>query len=491
MNYRTVIGLEVHVQLKTKSKCFCSCSSEYGAEPNTHICPVCCGLPGALPVLNHEAVELAVKAARALNCTVKERSIFARKNYFYPDLPKGYQISQYELPLAVQGCVEFDSDGKGMKRVRITRVHLEEDAGKLLHFIGTTPVDGSLVDMNRCGVPLLEIVSEPDITSPSEAREYLVALKEVLQYAGVSDCDMEKGSLRCDANISVSATDELGTRSEIKNMNSFRAVEKALTYEVKRQISLLEDGQKVIQETRLWDEILLKTYSMRTKEEAHDYRYFPEPDLVPLVIQKKWVARIDREMSELPRARRTRLIAQLGLSEYDARVITQDRHVADYYEKAVACHKPEGVNLKQFAKSIANWVTVELAGYLNKAKISIEKSPVPPENLARLVELVLGGEISGKMAKEVFTEMFGNATTADEVISKRGLKQISDEKTLSKIVESVLLNSQDIVEKYRNGNEKVLGFLVGQVMKQTHGQANPKQVNQILRKKLSESIKNV
>ncbi len=487
MNYRTVIGLEVHVQLKTKSKCFCSCSSEYGAEPNTNICPVCCGMPGALPVLNRQAVELAVKAARALNCTVKERSIFARKNYFYPDLPKGYQISQYELPLAVQGWVEFDSDGKGTKRVRITRAHLEEDAGKLLHFIGTTPVDGSLVDMNRCGVPLLEIVSEPDITSPSEAHEYLAALKEILQYAGVSDCDMEKGSLRCDANVSVSATDELGTRSEIKNMNSFRAVEKALAYEVKRQSSLLEDGQKVIQETRLWDETTLKTYSMRTKEEAHDYRYFPEPDLVPLVIEKELVARLDREMAELPRMRRARLIAQFGLSEYDARVITQDRYGADYYERAVACRPPKAVDLKQFAKSIANWVTVELAGCLNKAKISIEASPVPPENLARLVELIFRGEISGKMAKEVFAEMFGNATTVDKVISKRGLKQISDEGALSKIVESVLLNSQNIVEKYRNGNEKVLGFLVGQVMKQTNGQADPKQVNQLLHKKLSKS----
>jgi aspartyl-tRNA(Asn)/glutamyl-tRNA(Gln) amidotransferase subunit B len=487
MNYRTVIGLEVHVQLKTKSKCFCSCSSEYGAEPNTNICPVCCGLPGALPVLNHEAVELAVKAARALNCTVKERSIFARKNYFYPDLPKGYQISQYELPLAVHGWVEFDSDGKGAKRVRITRAHLEEDAGKLLHFIGTTPVDGSLVDMNRCGIPLLEIVSEPDITSPSEAHEYLAALKEILQYAGVSDCDMEKGSLRCDANVSVSATDELGTRSEIKNMNSFRAVEKALAYEVKRQTSLLEDGKKVIQETRLWDETALKTYSMRTKEEAHDYRYFPEPDLVPLVIEKEWVARLDREMAELPGARRARLIAQFGLSEYDARVITQDRYGADYYEKAVACRPQEAVDLKQFAKSIANWVTVELAGYLKSAKLSIEKSPVPPENLARLVEFILEGKISGKMAKEVLAEMFGNATTADEVISKRGLKQISDEGTLNKIVESVLSNSQDIVEKYHNGNEKVFGFLVGQVMKQTHGQADPKQVNQLLHKKLSKT----
>jgi len=487
MNYRTVIGLEVHDQLKTKSKCFCSCSSEYGAEPNTNICPVCCGMPGALPVLNRQAVELAVKAARALNCTVKERSIFARKNYFYPDLPKGYQISQYELPLAVQGWVEFDSDGKGTKRVRITRAHLEEDAGKLLHFIGTTPVDGSLVDMNRCGVPLLEIVSEPDITSPSEAHEYLAALKEILQYAGVSDCDMEKGSLRCDANVSVSATDELGTRSEIKNMNSFRAVEKALAYEVKRQSSLLEDGQKVIQETRLWDETTLKTYSMRTKEEAHDYRYFPEPDLVPLVIEKELVARLDREMAELPRMRRARLIAQFGLSEYDARVITQDRYGADYYERAVACRPPKAVDLKQFAKSIANWVTVELAGCLNKAKISIEASPVPPENLARLVELIFRGEISGKMAKEVFAEMFGNATTVDKVISKRGLKQISDEGALSKIVESVLLNSQNIVEKYRNGNEKVLGFLVGQVMKQTNGQADPKQVNQLLHKKLSKS----
>jgi len=476
--YETIIGLEVHVQLGTKSKLFCACSTEFGAEPNTHTCPVCTGMPGVLPVVNRTAVEYAIKGAIALNCEVASCSIFARKNYFYPDLPKNYQISQYEEPLAENGYLEIGTNS-GRKRIGITRINLEEDAGKLLHSVGSREIDGSLVDFNRCGVPLLEIVSAPDIESPEEAYTYLTTLKSILKYLEVSDCDMEKGSLRCDANVSVRIAGEkkLGVKTEVKNMNSFKAIQKALQYEVKRQVKALEDGERIIQETRLWDEKSERTDPMRSKEEAHDYRYFPEPDLVPLIVDKEWMEKIRKTIPELPDKRRERFIREYGLSEYDAGVLTAEKALANYFEMVVKLYRNP--------KAVTNWVMVELLGRLNAANKSIEESPVSPEQLAGLLGLIEKGTISGKIAKAVFDEMFNTGKSPQAIVEEKKLVQITDEKEIGRIVEDVLKENPDAVKEYRKGKEKALSHLVGQVMRKTQGKANPELVNRILKEKLA------
>ena len=476
-SYETIIGLEVHVQLNTNSKLFCGCSTEFGAPPNTHTCPVCTGMPGILPVVNRKAVEYAIKSALALNCQVLSRSIFARKNYFYPDLPKNYQISQYEEPLAQRGYLEIGTDS-ARKRVGITRINLEEDAGKLLHSIGSREIDGSLVDFNRCGVPLLEIVSSPDITSPEEAYTYLTTLKNILRYLEVSDCDMEKGSLRCDANVSVrlAGKKELGVKAEVKNMNSFKAIQKALEYEVKRQIKALENEEKIVQETRLWDEKKERTYSMRSKEEAHDYRYFPEPDLVPLIVEKEWIKDIRKTISELPDIRRVRFIREYKLSEYDAGVLTAEKALADYFEQVVKAYSNP--------KVVTNWVMVELLGRLNAVNKEVGESPVSPGQLAQLLKLMEKGTISGKIAKTIFEEMFNTGEDPQVIIQEKKLVQITDEKEISKIVEEVLKENPDAVEEYGKGKDKAIGHLVGQVMRKTQGKANPQLVNKILKNKL-------
>ncbi|MDH5174208.1 MAG: Asp-tRNA(Asn)/Glu-tRNA(Gln) amidotransferase subunit GatB [Elusimicrobiota bacterium] len=477
VEYETIIGLEVHVQLKTKSKLFCGCSTEFGAPPNTHTCPVCTGMPGVLPVVNRQAVEYAIKSALALNCQVLSRSIFARKNYFYPDLPKNYQISQYEEPLAQNGYLEIGTDG-GRKRVGIARINLEEDAGKLLHFIGSREIDGSLVDFNRCGVPLLEIVSSPDITSPEEAYTYLTSLKNILRYLEVSDCDMEKGSLRCDANVSVrlAGKKELGVKAEVKNMNSFKAIQKALEYEVKRQVKALESKERIVQETRLWDEKKERTYSMRSKEEAHDYRYFPEPDLVPLIVKKEWMENIRKTISELPDTRRERFMKDYKLSEYDAGVLTAEKALAEYFEQVVKAYNNP--------KVVTNWVMVELLGRLNAVNKGVEESPVSTGQLAELLKLMEKGIISGKIAKTVFEEMFNTGKNPQVIVQEKKLVQITDEKEIGKIVEEVLKENPDAVKEYGKGKEKAIGHLVGQVMRKTQGKANPQLVNKMLKEKL-------
>jgi len=475
--YETIIGLEVHVQLKTESKLFCGCSTKFGAPPNTHACPVCTGMPGVLPVLNKRAVEYAIKSALALNCRVATRSIFARKNYFYPDLPKNYQISQYEEPLAQNGYLEIATDN-GKRKVGITRINLEEDAGKLLHYIGSREIDGSLVDFNRCGVPLLEIVSSPDINSPKEAYAYLITLKSVLRYLEVSDCDMEKGSLRCDANVSLRLVGkkELGVKAEVKNMNSFRAIQKALEYEVRRQIEALESREKIVQETRLWDEKRERTYPMRSKEEAHDYRYFPEPDLVSLIVDGKWIEEIRKTIPELPESRRERFTREYGLSEYDAGVLTAEKELADYFEEAL--------KLYSNAKVVSNWITVELLGRLNAVNKEIRDSPVSAGQLTELLNLMEKRIISGKIAKTVFQEMFNTGKSPEVILEEKELVQITDEKEIGKMVDEVLKENVAAVEEYRKGKEKALVHLVGQIMKKTQGKANPQMVNRILKERL-------
>lgn len=479
-DYEVVVGLEVHAELKTASKIFCCSSTEFGGDPNTHICPVCLGLPGVLPVLNKKVLEFAIKTGLALNCKIAEFSKFDRKNYYYPDLPKNYQISQYDLPVAEHGRLEVTHDGVH-KTIGITRVHLEEDAGKLVHEGATMAASKySLVDYNRTGVPLVEIVSEPDIRSPEEARLYLEKLKAILEYADVSDCKMEEGSLRCDANISVRpmGQKEFGTRTELKNMNSFRALQKALEYEVERQIEVLEDGGRVIQETRSWDEGKGITLSMRSKEEAHDYRYFPDPDLVPMIISKEWVEAIRKTLPELPDARRTRYIRDFELPEYDAEVITSSMALSDYFD--------EGLKYTKNAKALSNWVMGEMMKFINSTGQSVSDPgfPVPAANLAELVELIDKGVISGKIAKDVFKEMQEKGAKPAAVVEAKGLKQISDEGAVGAIVDEVIANNPQSVEDFKNGKERALGFLVGQVMKATRGQANPELVNKLLQEKL-------
>ena len=476
-NYETVIGLEVHVELKTNTKIFCDSSTEFGAEPNTHVCPVCLGLPGVLPVLNRQVLEFGIRAALALNCEVARFSKFDRKNYYYPDLPKNYQISQYDLPLAQWGHLDIETE-QGTKRIGITRIHMEEDAGKLVHqgTIATTPY--SLVDYNRTGVPLLEIVSEPDLRSAGEAKAYLEKIKSILQYTGVSDCKMEEGSLRCDANISVRSTGNtvLGTKVEIKNMNSFKALYKALEYEVKRQISTLKQGGRIVQETRTWDEAKGITLSMRSKEEAQDYRYLPDPDLVPMVIDRELVARIRADLPELPDALRKRYVTEFGLSPYDAMVLTDTRELAAYFEKCV--------NLYPNAKTVGNWVMGDLSRLLNAVHQDIIDCPVRPRQLAKMLKMIDDGIISGKIAKTVFEEMFASGKEPVAIVKEKGLVQITDEGAIVTVVEQVLLDNPKSVEDYRAGKEKAMGFLVGQVMKATRGKANPELVNRLLKGKL-------
>jgi aspartyl-tRNA(Asn)/glutamyl-tRNA(Gln) amidotransferase subunit B len=478
--YEAVIGLEVHAQLKTRTKAFCGCSTRFGDAPNKNTCPVCLGLPGALPVLNRRAVELAVRASVALNAHIHERSRFARKNYFYPDLPKGYQISQYELPLATEGLLEIELDG-ARKKIGITRLHMEEDAAKNLHEGFPDSDKWSYIDFNRGGVPLVEIVSEPDIRTPAEAYEYLNTLKQVLEYTDVSDCNMDEGSLRCDANVSVRlrGAPKFGTKAEVKNLNSFRYLSHALEYEIERQIGVLESGGTVTQETRLWNVAGGRTEAMRSKEMAHDYRYFPDPDLLPVSAPEPLVARVRGEMPELPAARRERFAKEYGIAEYDAGVLTASRPLADYFEAVVR----EGAA----AKSAASWISVELLRRLNDAGKEIEDSPVAPAALAGLLKKVEGGEITAASGKKVFEKMFETGKGAAEIVAAEGLAQITDAGAIEAIARQVVAKSADNVAKYRTGNEGVFKFFVGQVMKETRGQANPQIVNEVLKRVLAEA----
>jgi len=475
--YEPVIGLEVHVQLATKTKIFCGCPTGFGAPPNTNVCPVCLGLPGALPVLNKQAVEMAIEAAVALNCRVNAFSRLARKNYFYPDLPKGYQISQYDQPVAEHGAVEIEVNGV-KKTIGVTRVHIEDDAGKSIHDGFRDSVKYTYVDLNRSGTPLIEIVSEPDMRSSDEAYAYLTELKQVLQFVGVSTCDMEKGHLRCDANVSVmlKGAEKFGTKAEVKNLNSFRFLKLALDYEIARQIALIESGGRVIQETRLYNPDLGETIGMRSKEHAHDYRYFPEPDLVPVRVSEAWLNEIRGRMPELPGAMRNRFIESYGLKEYDAGVLTQSRDIAEYYE-AVA--KASGD-----PKIAANWVMVELQGVLNAEGKTFAESPVTAQRLGELVGLIVKGTLSGKLAKDIFPKMYASGESAIVIMEREGLQQISDTSAIEKIVEDVLAANPKQVEQYKSGKTQVIGFLVGQVMKASKGQANPAMANEMLRAKL-------
>jgi aspartyl-tRNA(Asn)/glutamyl-tRNA(Gln) amidotransferase subunit B len=476
--YEPVIGLEVHIQLLTVSKIFCSCSARFGAPPNTSVCPVCLGLPGALPVLNRKAVEFAVLAAMALNCRVNQTSIFARKNYFYPDLPKGYQISQYDKPLAEFGMIEITTGGGGAKKIGITRLHLEEDAGKSLHEGFPDSAEKTAIDLNRSGVPLIEIVSEPEIASPDEAHEFLTRMKEIILYTGVSDCNMEEGSLRCDANVSVRprGQTQFGTKIEIKNVNSFRFIRDALEYEIGRQISVLASGGKITQETRLYNAAEGKTYSMRSKEEAHDYRYFPEPDLLPLVVDEKWQAEIRRSLPELPEARRKRMVVDYGITGYDAGVLTASRTLADEFELAAKAAKNP--------KRVANLVQSELMGRLRTKGLEVESSPISMRGVALSADLVENGTISGKMLKDLYDLCFERNQDFPAVYEKEKPEQITDTATIDRIIDAIIDANPKQLEQYRAGKKTVMGFFVGQVMKASKGQANPQLVNDLLTKKL-------
>ena len=472
MSYETVIGLEVHLQLATKTKAFCGCSTKFGAEPNSHTCPVCLGFPGSLPVLNREAFNFSVRVALALNCKIQDLIKFDRKNYYYPDLPKNFQISQYDMPLSYNGFVDI-SVGNTKKRIHVKRVHLEEDAGKLMH-----ESLRSLIDYNRSGMPLLEIVTEPDISSPDEAYEYLTKLKSILKYLKVSDCDMEKGSLRCDANISVRPKGEtkLGTKVEIKNMNSFKNVRSALEFEARRQLAAIEDGEKIRQETRLWDADKSISNSMRSKEEAEDYRYFPEPDLVPFVVDKKEVEDIRKSLPELPEKKSVRFVNDMGLSEYDAGVITSDIDMAEYFEEATGLYANK--------KTIANWIMGDISAKLTERGIDIGRLGFPPKWLVSLLELIDSGTISGKMAKGILTEAIDTGCDPKDIVSRKGLSQVSDGGEIAVIIKSVLAKNEKSVSDYRSGKKNALTFLIGQVMKESKGKANPAMTSELLKKEL-------
>lgn len=478
MKYEAVIGLEVHTELQTKTKIFCSCRTSFGADPNTNVCPVCLGLPGVLPVLNKKVLEYAVRAGLALNCEISRFSKFDRKNYYYPDLPKNFQTSQFDLPICEHGYLDVEVEGE-KRRIRITRAHMEEDAGKLVHH-GTsiTDSDYSLVDYNRTGTPLLEIVSEPDMRSAKEAVAYMEKMRAILQYVGISDCRMEEGSLRCDANVSVRPVGqkELGTKTEIKNINSFKGVERAIEYEAMRQAELLEDGGKVVQETRTWDEKEGVTKSMRTKEEANDYRYFPEPDLVPFTVSDEYIENIRKSLPELPDARKERYMKEFGLSSEDAVFMTNDKDTADYFEAAVAAGADP--------KACVNWLMGEFASQLSTDGIEIAKAPVSAENLAALLKLISKGTISGKIAKKVFATMWKEGGNPEEIVKAQGLVQISDTAELSKLVDEVVGKNPKAVEDFKAGKKKAVGALVGQIMKATKGKANPRVINELLNKKL-------
>lgn len=474
--YEAVIGLEIHAQLLTESKAFCGCSTKFGSKPNTNVCPVCLGYPGVLPVLNKKVVEYTSLMGLAVNCKINERSIFARKNYFYPDLPKGYQISQYEEPICEHGFINIQLKNGSSKSVRIKRIHMEEDAGKSIHDRGNE----TCVDLNRCGVPLIEIVTEPDLSSGEEASIFLSKIHQLVRYLEICDGNMEEGSLRCDANISIrpSGSNELGTKTEIKNMNSFRNVEKAINFEINRQIEMLIDGEEIFQQTLLWNADLNEAFPMRSKEEAHDYRYFPEPDLFPVVVDECWKAELAKLLPELPDKRKQRFIDEYKLPEYDADILTQTKLLADYFESA------SGV--AQDYKSASNWVMSEVLKVLNERKIEIKSFPVSPQNLGLMINLINDGTISGKIAKDIFTIMVNEGKEPLEIIKEKNLFQITNKTELEKLADELIQSHRSEVEQYLEGKEKVFGFFVGQIMKKTQGKANPKTVNEILNNKLNE-----
>lgn len=477
MKYETVIGLEIHAELCTNTKIFCDCTTEFGGRENTHCCPVCLGLPGVLPVLNKRVVEYAVKAGLATNCKISRFSKMDRKNYFYPDLPKAYQVSQYDLPLCNEGFLETKGDF-GVKKIGITRIHIEEDAGKLIH---ETQDGSTLVDYNRCGVPLIEIVSEPDMSTAEEARLYAEKIKSILEYAQVSDCRMQEGSLRFDVNLSIrpEGTSKLGTRTEMKNLNSFKALVNAIEDERKRQTEVLESGGQIVQETRKWDDVSGENTSLRSKEEAHDYRYFPEPDLVPIVLENDYVDRIREELPELPEIRMKRYMSEWGLPEYDAGVITAVLPMAEFFEGCVREYRGD-------PKTVSNWVMGELMRILNEKGMGAEQIPFGPGYLAQLLKLVEGGTVSSSAAKKVFTEMFETGEEPQTLVKRMGLVQISDESELTEVIRKVMDANPQSVEDYRGGTEKAMGFLVGQTMRETKGKANPALVNKILQQLLKE-----
>ena len=476
IEFEAVIGLEVHAQLSTSTKIFCGCSTKFGNPPNTNVCPICLGHPGTLPVLNKKVVEYAAMLGLATNCSINERSIIARKNYFYPDLPKGYQISQFEEPICEDGFIEIELENGSRKNIKIKRIHLEEDAGKLIHDQG----DYTLVDLNRCGTPLLEIVTEPDITSAQEAYSYLTNLKQILTYLEVCDGNMEEGSLRCDANISVRPKGqlELGTRTEVKNMNSFRNVERAIEFEINRQIELIEDGGKVTQQTLLWNADLNEAFPMRGKEESHDYRYFPDPDLVPVVVSSEWRSSLNNRLPELPKTRKERFVSEFNIPEYDAEILTSEKELANYFEETIK-------ETKNY-KSASNWIMGDVLKVIKDEKIPIAEIKLSAKNLGKLINLIDQNVISGKIAKEVFPEMFMSDSDPETIVKEKGLAQITDSLEIEKAVDEIIANNLKQVEEFKSGKEKVFGFFVGQVMRATKGKANPQIVNDILTKKLND-----